>query len=63
MTTSLVGTTGTTTLNDDGRYIQLNDIKYGARYPSGEVVGKNAETKDPGIMVDTEVSVKSHEAL
>jgi hypothetical protein len=60
METSLFGTKGSTTLNEDERYIQLHDMKYESRDHSGERVEVITE---PRIMVDTEISVKTHEAI
>jgi len=62
MMTTLV-TAGTTTSNDGGPYTELDDGKYGARIPSGEEARKGAEPKDGTIVVDSEISVRTHEAV
>ena len=63
MMTSLVGTAGTTTSNDGGPYAELDDGKYGVRIASGEKAEKGAESKDGTVMIDSEISVRTHEAL
>ncbi|KAF1957632.1 hypothetical protein CC80DRAFT_534833 [Byssothecium circinans] len=59
LATSLFGTRGTSTLNQDESYIQLNDVKNDSQRRSGEF----AEPKPVRIMVDTEINVKTHEAI
>jgi hypothetical protein len=61
MMSTLVGT-GTTNSNDGGPYIELEEGKYGARIVSGEKAEKGAEPKNGTIMIDSEISVRTHEA-
>lgn len=63
MMTSLVGTTGTTTSNAGGPYNELDDGKYEVRIASGEKAEKGAEPKEGTVMMDSEISVRTHEAL
>jgi hypothetical protein len=59
LATSLFGTRGTSTLNEDESCIQLNDVKNDSQGWSDEI----AEPRPARIMVDTELNVKTHEAI
>lgn len=61
MATSLFGTRGTSTLNEDEQYIQLDDVKYQSHGQSGERLEDITEPKASNIMVDAEVSVTTNE--
>ena len=63
MMSTLVGTMGTTTSSDGGPYTELEEGKYEARIASGDKAEKGAEPKNGTIMIDREISVRTHEAL
>ena len=63
MSTSLFGTRGTSTLNEDERYIQLNDVKYESQGQSGERLEVVQKPKPARIVVDTEIRVRTHETI
>jgi len=63
MSTLVKTSTGTTTSNDGGPYIELGDGKYKAQITSGEKAQNGAEPKDGMVIVDSEFTVGTHEAL
>jgi hypothetical protein len=54
---------GTTISKDGGPYTELEEGKYGAQIASGEKVKSGAEPQNGTIVINSEISVRTHEAL
>lgn len=50
-------------MNEDERYIQLNDVKYESQGQSGERLEVVQKPKPARIVVDTEIRVRTHETI
>lgn len=63
MMSTLVKTVGTITSSEGGPYTELEDNRYGAQIATGDKTIKSDEPKNGKIIIDSEISVRSHETL
>jgi hypothetical protein len=53
----------TATSKDGGSYTELEDGRYGSQVASAEKAKSGAEPENGTIMINSEISVRSHETL